>query len=83
MSTGIKFLHKESLFTFIENKYDDLKNDMGWDLLFCRYENMLSPQYPVAFFGINPGGGPCDTNAISVIPHLILLFSVLDGDRPF
>ncbi|HHQ4547341.1 TPA: hypothetical protein ACSP15_004037, partial [Aeromonas veronii] len=66
MSTDINFLCKESLFAFIQNKYDNLKNDMGWDLLFCRYENMLSPQYPVAFFGINPGGGPCDTNAISV-----------------
>ncbi|MEV3828214.1 hypothetical protein RI534_02800 [Aeromonas allosaccharophila] len=66
MSTDINFLCKESLFSFIENKYDNLKNDMGWDLLFCRYENMLSPQYPVAFFGINPGGGPCDTKAISV-----------------
>ena len=66
MSTDINFLCKESLFTFIQKKYDNLKNDMGWDLLFCRYGNMLSPQYPVAFFGINPGGGPCDTNAISV-----------------
>ncbi|MEN3798725.1 hypothetical protein ABDZ38_19825 [Aeromonas caviae] len=66
MSTDINFLCKESLFAFIQNKYDNLKNDMGWDLLFCRYENMLSPQYPVAFFGINPGGGACDTNAISV-----------------
>ncbi|MFM5535551.1 hypothetical protein ACET64_17915 [Aeromonas veronii] len=66
MSTDINFLCKECLFAFIQNKYDNLKNDMGWDLLFCRYENMLSPQYPVAFFGINPGGGPCDTNAISV-----------------
>lgn len=56
MSTDINFLCKENLFAFIQNKYDNLKNDMGWDLLFCRYDNMLSPQYPVAFFGINPGG---------------------------
>jgi len=66
MSTDINFLYKENLSEFIQIQYDNLKNDMGWDLLFCRYENMLSPQYPVAFFGINPGGGPCDNKAISV-----------------
>ncbi|MEW7865915.1 hypothetical protein [Aeromonas diversa] len=66
MSTNTNLLCKENLFSFIQSKYDNLQNDMGWDLLFCRYDNMLSPQYPVAFFGINPGGGPCDNNAISV-----------------
>ncbi|MGE6126941.1 hypothetical protein ACLH0G_19825 [Aeromonas rivipollensis] len=57
---------KESLSEFIQGHYEKLKNDMGWDLLFCRYENMYAPRYPIAFFGLNPGGGACEINTISV-----------------
>lgn len=40
-------------------------NELGWGLLYGPYRNMLMPRYPIAFFGLNPGGSCWTEGAIS------------------
>ncbi|MFQ2275461.1 hypothetical protein [Aeromonas hydrophila] len=56
---------KKAMTAYIENQYVLSNNELGWDLLFCSYKNMLNPRYPIAFFGLNPGGSGWTQGAIS------------------
>jgi hypothetical protein len=40
----------------IRDKHSSLGYDLGWSLIYGPYETMWNPDYPIAFFGLNPGG---------------------------
>ncbi len=49
-------INKLDLYKKINQAYEDMGFQLGWSLLYGPFENMWSPKYPVAFFGLNPGG---------------------------
>lgn len=56
---------KKAMAAYIGHLYELSDNSLGWGLLFGPCENMLAPRYPIAFFGLNPGGSGWTEGAIS------------------
>lgn len=56
---------KKTMTAYIERLNGLIDNKLGWGLLFGPYKNMLMPRYPIAFFGLNPGGCGWTEGAIS------------------
>ena len=47
---------KEYLFQIINQAYEEMDFELGWSLLYGKFENLWNPKYPIAFFGLNLGG---------------------------
>lgn len=53
--------------SMIREKYKLLGYKQGWTFLYGPFRNMWTPKYPVAFFGLNPGGSEVtDQELVSV-----------------
>jgi len=49
-------MNKNNLFSDIESKYQELDYNLGWSLLYGRFENLYTPKSPLCFFGLNSTG---------------------------
>jgi len=41
----------------IKTKYEKLDSNLGWSMLYTPETTLFNPVYPIAFLGLNPGGG--------------------------
>ncbi|TLS77580.1 hypothetical protein FE236_02950 [Mariprofundus erugo] len=48
--------NKYEIKELVDREYQKLECNLGWSMLYCPFENMWSPRYPIAFFGLNPAG---------------------------
>lgn len=58
-------MNNEQLNKVIESEYRRLGYNLGWSLIYGPYETMWHPRYPVAFFGLNPGGAQFEKPQLS------------------
>lgn len=66
MTDYLDITSRDSVVRHISSYYQESDAKWGWDLLFGPYINMCSPRYPVAFFGLNPGGPASENHQVSV-----------------
>jgi len=58
-------MNREELTDLIEQKYQEWGYELGWSLLYGPFETMWNPRYPIAFFGLNPGGNEYVESSLS------------------
>jgi len=58
-------MEKVEIYNTINHACNELTHKLGWSLLYGPYKNMWHPNYPVAFFGLNPGGSDFGEPSIS------------------